>query len=109
MRLVSAAKYASLKRRHDHVTRERDDAQKLAADRLSTINRLQNELSRLRDEKPEGPVPMPRLSVGDVELRRRLALAESTIRGLSERLDDLQASHVADTRELHDLRQGVAS
>jgi len=109
MKLVSAAKHAALNTRYQQVVRERDDQAKLAKDRLSTITRLAEEVSRLRDEKPDGPVPMPRPPVGDAELRRQLAIAQSMIRSLSDRVNDLQASHVADTRELHDLRQGVAS
>lgn len=39
----------------------------------------------------------------------RLRRAEARCAALQQRIDELQASHIADTRELHDLRQGVAS
>lgn len=109
MRLVSAAKYNDLLYRYQRVTEARENADKLAADRLNTITRLAGELTQLRDAKPSSPVQHPQPVEGDAELRRQLALAQQTIRGLYERLDDMQASHIADTRELHDLRQGVAS
>lgn len=41
--------------------------------------------------------------------KRRADLAARARAELAQRLDVLQAAHVADTRELHDLRQGVAS
>lgn len=109
MKLVSAAKYAALETRQKRTARDLENVEKLAADRLATITRLRGELDKLRDEKPDGPVPQPPPAVGDAELRRQLHLAQSTIRGLSERLDAMQTTHLADTRELHDLRQGVAS
>jgi len=46
---------------------------------------------------------------GDAELRRQLDLARRTVGELQRRLDEMQSSHIADTRELHDLRQGAAS
>ena len=109
MKLVSAAKYAALQTRYQRCERDREDAEKLAAERLATITRLRAELVAARDDNPNSPVPHPEPAVGDVELRRQLGLAQRTIRQLAGRLDDMQASHVADTRELHDLRQGVAS
>lgn len=109
MKLVSAAKYAALRQRYEQTVEARDKAEKLAAERLSTITRLSRQVTDLREEKPTTPLPEPEPAQGDAELRRRLALAERTIRELSAQLDGLQASHVADTRELHDLRQGVAS
>lgn len=109
MRLVSAAKHAALQTRQQRTVRDLEAAEKLAADRLATITRLRTELDKLRDEKPDAPVPTPQPAAGDIELRRQLSLAQGTIRGLSERLDAMQASHVADTRELHDLRLGVTS
>lgn len=109
MKLVSAAKYAALQTRYERTARDLEAAEKLAADRLATNTQLRAELAKSRDEHPDGPVATPAPVQGDPELRRQLALAQRTIRGLSERLDAMQASHVADTRELHDLRQGVAS
>jgi hypothetical protein len=41
-------------------------------------------------------------------LRTERDEAQARWRQLAERLDALQASHIADTRELHDLRQAVA-
>ncbi|MFF7130334.1 hypothetical protein [Streptomyces sp. NPDC008240] len=109
MRLVSAAKYADLQYRYQRAIEARDKAEKLASDRLATVTRLAAQVDELRDEHPVSPVQHPEPVQGDAELRRQLRLAQSVIRGLSERLDALQASHIADTRELHDLRQGVAS
>ena len=87
---------------------ERDDAVKLAAERLSTITRQAAEISRLRDEGPDRIVAPPPVR-GDAELRRQLHLARRALAEMQARLDDLQTSHIADTRELHDLRQGAAS
>lgn len=39
----------------------------------------------------------------------RLRRAEARCAALQQRLDEMQVSHIADTRELHDLRQGVTS
>ena len=109
MRLVSAAKHAALQTRLQRVEQAREKAEKTAADRQATITRQAEEIRRLRDERPDGPVQTPAPVKGDAELRRQLDLAERTIRQLGARLDDMQASHIADTRELHDLRQGVTS
>lgn len=109
MKLVSAAKYAALRQRYEQTVEARDKAEKLAAERLSTITRLAQQVSHLREDKPVTPLREPEPVQGDAELRRRLALAERTIRNLAAQLEGLQASHIADTRELHDLRQGVAS
>lgn len=109
MRLVSAARHAQLQYQYERMAEARENADKLAADRLSTITRMASELTQLRDAKPSSPVQHPQPIEGDAELRRQLHLAQSAIRGLSERLDDMQTSHIADTRELHDLRQGATS
>lgn len=106
---VSRTRYQDLRSMYEHQVQRREDAEKLAAERLSTITRQAEEITRLRDNRPDAPVRQPRPSQGNAELRRQLDLAQRTIRALSERLDDMQASHIADTRELHDLRQGVAS
>jgi hypothetical protein len=106
MRLVSAAKYAALQTRQQRTARELEAAEKLAAERQAVITRQAAELVRLRDTHPDTPLPAPQPAAGDRELRRRLHLAERTVRGLQERLVGMQTSHVADTRELHDLRQG---
>lgn len=39
----------------------------------------------------------------------RLRRAEARCAALQQRLDEMQVSHIADTRELHDLRQGATS
>lgn len=109
MRIVSAAKYAALRTRYERTAADLEDVRKLAAERLSTITRLAGEVGRLRDAKPDGPVQHPQPAVGDAELRRQLNLALRAVGELQQRLDDMQTSHIADTRELHDLRQGVAS
>lgn len=109
MKLISAAKYAALEVKQQRTARELEAAEKLAAERLATITRLRAELEQARDAKPDSPLPQPPVAPGDAELRRELNLAKRTIREQGARLDDLQASHVADTRELHDLRLGVES
>ncbi|NUS22724.1 MAG: hypothetical protein HOV92_00650 [Streptomyces sp.] len=109
MKLVSAAKHAALQTLQQRTARDLEAAEKAAAERLATINRLRAELEQARDTHPDSPLPQPPATPGDVELRRRLNLALRTIREQDARLDQLQTSHVADTRELHDLRQGVAS
>lgn len=105
MKLVSGARYANLQTRYQQMAEGREDAEKLATERLSTITRQAAEISRLRDARPDTPVQQPQPVQGDVELRRQLHLARGTIRELQTRLDEMQASHIADTRELHDLRQ----
>jgi hypothetical protein len=109
VKLISGAKYAALQARLQLTMKELENAEKLAAGRKATVDRQAAELARLRDEKPDSPVQHPRPAAGDAELRRQLGLAQDTIRGLHERLDQMQVSHIADTRELHDLRQGAAS
>lgn len=109
MRIVSAAKYAALRTRYERTASDLEDARKLAAERLSTITRQAAEISRLRDSRPDSPVQHPQPARGDAELRRQLDLARRAIRELDARLTAMQDTHVADTRELHDLRQGAAS
>ncbi|MBC2903199.1 hypothetical protein [Streptomyces cupreus] len=109
MRLVSAAKYAALQSLQQRTARDLEAAEKLAANRLGTITRLRSDLAKAEDGSPATPLPQPEAAVGDAELRRRLQLAERTVRELTERLGQMQATHEADTRELHDLRQGVTS
>lgn len=109
MKFVSAAKYAALQTRCDRLAREVEDAEKRDAGRLATIRGLRAEIERLRDEHPDSPVRQPKPPVGDADLKRRLDLALHALREMQDRVDVLQASHIADTRELHDLRQGVAS
>lgn len=109
MRIVSAAKYAALQTRYERTARELEASDKLSAERLATINQLRSERDRLRDAHPDSPVQHPQPVLGDAELRRQLNLALRAVGELQRRLDDMQTSHIADTRELHDLRQGVAS
>jgi chromosome segregation ATPase len=108
MRIVSAAKYAALQTRYERTVRELEAADKLSAERLATINQVRAERDRLRDSRPDSPLQQPQPVLGDAELRRQLNLAQRAVGELQRRLDDMQASHIADTRELHDLRQGVA-
>ncbi|MEV4861505.1 hypothetical protein [Streptomyces ossamyceticus] len=109
MKLISGAKYAALQARLQLTMKELENAEKLAAGRKATVDRQAAELARIRDEKPDSPVQHPRAAVGDAELRRQLDLARRTIRQQADQIEQLQASHIADTKELHDLRQGVAS
>ena len=106
---VLKSTYQALRADYRRAVEGRDEAEKLAAERLSTITRLAALVDDLRDAKPNGPVQTPHPASGDAELRRQLALANRRIGQLEERLADMQVSHVADTRELHDLRQGATS
>ena len=107
MRLVSAAKYAALQTRLDRTTADLEKAEKLAADRAVAITRQAAELERCRDQHPDTPLPQTPPVHGDAEVRRQLHLARRALHQLADQIDSLQTSHVADTRELHDLRQGV--
>lgn len=107
MRLVSAAKHAALQTLQQRTAAALERAEKLAADRLSTINRQAETIARLRDETPGPPVRVPEPAVGDAELRRQLNLARRANAELAKQIGVLQTAHEADTRELHDLRQGV--
>lgn len=106
---VLRSTYRELRTRYLTVLEERDEAVKLAAERLSTITRLSAKVSRLHDEKPAAIVAAPLPVPADTEVRRQLQLARRALADMQQRLDQLQASHVADTRELHDLRQGATS
>lgn len=109
MRIVSAAKHAAVLAGAKRIARQLEDEKKANAGHVATIGRLRAELDQQRDRKPDGPVQQPKPMLGDAELQRRLNLALRAVGELQQRLDDMQASHIADTRELHDLRQGVAS
>lgn len=109
MKWVSGAKHAALRALYERTARDLEAANKRDANRQATITRQAAEIARLRDEKPDSPVQNPKPAVGDAELRRQLNLANRTIREQADLLEQLQASHIADTKELHDLRQGVAS
>lgn len=107
MKWVSGAKHAAAVAGKQRALKELEAASKRDAERQATITRQAAEIARLRDEKPDSPVQNPKPAQGDAELQRRLNLANRTIRELDERVGQLQDSHLADTRELHDLRQGA--
>lgn len=109
MRIVSAAKHAAVLAGAERVARELEDEKKANAGHLATIQRLRAQLDQQRDAKPNTPLQQPQPTVGAAELQRRLNLALRANGELADRLDQMQTSHIADTRELHDLRQGVAS
>lgn len=109
MRLVSGARYDNLDARYQLAREKQEEAEKLAAERLSTITRQAAELAYLRDQYPNAPLPYPKAPEGDAELCRQLRQAREALAALDERCGELQRSHVADTRELHDLRQGGAA
>jgi hypothetical protein len=109
MRLVSAAKHAALATSYERVVRQRDDLAKVAKDRLSTVTRLAEEVSRLRDSKPDAPVAQPRPPQGDAELRRQLQLARRALASLDGQLATLQQANEAMTAELLDIRTAVTS
>ncbi|BBC35221.1 hypothetical protein SGFS_065150 [Streptomyces graminofaciens] len=109
MRIVSASKHAAVLARLARQARELEDEKKANAGHAATIQRLRAELDQQRDRKPDGPVQQPKPAVGDAELQRRLSLALRRASELQQRLDELQASNDAASRELQDLRRGVAS
>ena len=109
MRLVSGARYDALNTRYQTVCDAREDAEKLAAERLSTITRQAAELTYFRDQNPDAPLPYPQPLAGDAELRRQLRLARQAMAALDQRCRGLQTANIALTREIHDLRQGGAS
>lgn len=109
MRLVSGVKYADLQTRYQRMADAREDADKLAAERLSTITRQAEEITRLRDSRPTTPVREPQPVQGDAELRRQLHLARRAMASLDGQCRGLQSSNEAQAAELYDLRNGVAS
>ena len=109
MKLISGAKYARLYTSHQRTLRDLEASEKLAAERAATITRLRTELEQARAATTGRPAPQPQPAVTNPELRSQLHLANRALAELQERVDQLQTSHIADTRELHDLRQGVAS
>ncbi|WP_060886208.1 hypothetical protein [Streptomyces caniscabiei] len=106
MKIVSGAKHAALQARLRLVEEE---AEKRDAERVATINRLRDQLDQQRDTTPDTPLQQPQPAAGAAELQRRLNLALRMVRELDARLGEMQTSHIADTKELHDLRQGVRS
>ena len=93
----------------DQFAKDRDAQRNTADERLKTINRLQSLLQHYREDKPDTPLPEPQPALGDAELRRQLHLARRANAELSARLDGMQASHIADTKELHNLRRREVS
>ena len=109
MKLISGAKHAALRALYERKVHDLEKAEKLAAERLSTITRQATEISRLRDARPDTPVQQPRSVPGDDELRRQLHLARRTVGELQTRLDEMQAANEADALELRALREGSKS
>lgn len=109
MRIVSAAKHAAVLARLARQARELEDEKKANAGHAATIQRLRAELDQQQDRKPGTPLPQPKPTAGEAELLRRLNLALRTADQLQQRLDELQVSNDAASRELQDLRRGVAS
>lgn len=109
MKLISGAKYARLFTSYQRALRDLEASEKLAAERAATITRLRTELEQTQTANTGRPVPQPQPAATDAELRSQLHLANRALAELQERLDQLQRYHIADTRELHDLRQGVTS
>ncbi|MGW1497528.1 hypothetical protein ACWCQW_02870 [Streptomyces mirabilis] len=106
---VARPRYAALRARYQQVVEERDDAVKLAAERLSTITRQAEEITRLRDHTPDAPLPQPRPVQGDAETRRQLHLARQAMASLDQQCRTLQSSNEAQVQELRELREGSAS
>ncbi|MEH0586170.1 hypothetical protein QA942_19615 [Streptomyces sp. B21-106] len=95
-----AAKYEAETERADRLQAELDDARLLASRLTAVVETRQN----LDDaERPVDAAPASRREGPSARLRRE----RDRVRRLEQRLSDMQVSHVADTRELHDLRQGV--
>lgn len=103
---VRRSKYNDLKAEYRRLIGERDDARQLAAERLSTITRQAEKLTRRDDGRPTTPVRKPQPPQGNAELRRRLDLAERARRSLDEQMQPLQAANEAMAAELRDLREG---
>jgi len=81
---------------------ELDDA-RLVASRLTALVESRQQLDD--QQRPiDAAAPVRREAVS-----ARLRRERERVRKLEEIVRELQASHVADTRELHDLRQGAAS
>lgn len=106
---VARTRFDRISRLLDGEKRRRQDAEDKLARQSVTIERLQSQVAHHDDEHPDAPVPTPKPTQGDAELRRQLHLARRALAHLDRQLTDLQTSHEADTRDLHDLRQGVAS
>ncbi len=93
-------KAAAETERADRLQAELDDA-RLLASRLTAAAETRQNLDDA--ERPVDAAPAARREGPSARLRRE----RDRVRKLEQRLSDMQMSHVADTRELHDLRQGV--
>lgn len=105
MKYVFRRKFADLQGRYQQVIAKRDEAEALAAERLSTITRQAETITRLRDGIPDTPVREPQPAQGDAELRRLFRLSEEARRKLDEQLRTLQAANEAQAAELRDLSE----
>ncbi|SDM47488.1 hypothetical protein SAMN04487981_101642 [Streptomyces sp. cf386] len=103
---VRRSTYNALQAAYQRVIAERDQAVNLAAERLTTVTRQAEKLTRRDDWHPTTPVREPQPPQGDAELRRRLDLAERARRFLDEQILPLQAANEAMAAELRDLREG---
>lgn len=99
---MSRSKHAALQARYEQAVEKREAAEKLAAERLSTITRQAETITRLRDGRAETAVREPQSPRGDAELRRRLRLSEEARRSLDEQMRPLQAANEAMAAELRD-------
>lgn len=96
------ADHAAATERAARLEAELDDA-RLLASRLTAAVESRQQAADL--ERPVDEAPLSRKEGPSARLRRE----RHRVRLLEQRLSDMQASHVADTRELHDLRQNGAA
>jgi hypothetical protein len=99
---VARPRYAALRARYQEVVEERDEAVKLAAERLSTITRQAETITHLRDTTPDSPVSQPQPVQGDAELRRQLRLSQKARAALEEQLLTVQRSNEVQARQLRE-------
>jgi hypothetical protein len=97
-----AAELAAALERAELLQAELDDA-RLVASRLTALVESRQQLDD--QQRPIDAATPVRREPTSTRLRRE----RERVRKLEEIVRELQASHVADTRELHDLRQGAAS
>jgi hypothetical protein len=104
---VRRSTYRDLQAAYRRAIEERDDARKLAAERLSTVTRQADHIDQLRDEQPDVVVRPPRPTPGDAELRRQLELSQRARASLDEQCRTLQAANEAMAAELRDAAEGA--
>ena len=109
MMLVSGARYDALNARYQTACEGREEAEKLAAERLSTITRQAAELSYFRDQNPDAPLPYPRPPEGDAELRRQLHTARKAMAALDEQCRTLQHVNEVQARQLREHAESGVS